>query len=929
MVTASLADSLPIIPLPQSVSTNGQSFTITTNTAILHDAQLANEAGFLADKLGPATGFVPALYPLSQSNSVSSAIFLTLDAALTNAESYELTVDTNGVFISGADAPGAFYGSQSLLQIVSVTAPYTVPGCAVADAPRFQWRGMHLDVGRHMFPVDDIKKFIDWMAYHKLNSFHWHLTEDQGWRIEILSHPLLTSVGGFRDSTPPYGDRRGSDGTPYGGYYTQIEISNVVAYATARHINIVPEIDMPGHMSAAIAAYPSLGNDDVVGYAPTVQTLWGVHPYTLAPKESTFDWIDDVLTEICALFPSTYIHIGSDEAPKGQWEQSAFAQLVMAANGLANEDELQSWFIQRVETILASKGRKLIGWDEIRQGGLSTAATVMNWRGSSEAVLSAQEGHDVVMANTSHTYFDFYQNNASLELAKGIGFEAIGGYLPIENVYGYEPIPTDLQGTTNAVHILGCQAQLWTEYMHTWDKVEYMAFPRIAAIAEVAWTDPANKDFADFETRLQPMLARYAAAGLNYFYPNNVGPVAPIDDATFQTSLDDYAGHVPELAYDGDENTFFWSNRGPNTSDYFTVDLNNSHTGMVTVLTGRISDGVGLLESGVVEASTNGVDWGSVAVFSSGTATGLVPDGTTYLRILPTANQESWLIIREIVFSDPGDPPGVLEWMEQATNTPGNVTASHNGGLGWIFNGSSGVDYDFGALDEIEGKPVDGSTVEFLFSFIDASRSTAMASVEGYSPGSEMNVLKLEQYSNTGKFGITVPGLWDYTLATDSAFDQTVHVVFVRNADGTMDLYINGVFAETDTHKTDWRMDGGLGKLGANTAGVDVPTGILYGVASYDTPLNPTQIANLYNASASGTSPDPVVVFIDGAVSGGTGIALSWTGQVSRTYGVETNSSLGDGGWGSLVSGIPGTGGLVGITNTIGPNQTFYRVITE
>ena len=271
-------------------------------------------------------------------------------------------VRTKGVKITGSDAAGTFYGIQSLLQLIPLEGKKIIPACNIQDSPRFGWRGMHLDVGRHMFDVADIKKFIDWLAFHKMNSFHWHLTEDQGWRIEIKKYPKLTSVGGFRKSSPPYLDRWGSDGKRYGGFYTQEEIKEVVAYAMGRHINVVPEIDMPGHMAAAITAYPELGNTDIPNYKPQVYSVWGIHPYILAPKEETFKFVDDVLTEVCALFPSEYIHIGGDEAPKGQWKQSKFAQSVMKREGLKNEHDLQSYFIGRLDKMLTERVvRSLVG----------------------------------------------------------------------------------------------------------------------------------------------------------------------------------------------------------------------------------------------------------------------------------------------------------------------------------------------------------------------------------------------------------------------------------------------------------------------------------------------------------------------------------------------------------------------------------------
>lgn len=448
--------SLPLIPQPWSVQAGVGSFTLTNQTAVRFAPDTRAEAEGLARRLSETTGGTNRLVDARLRVVYPSEIHLLIDEVGGIAGSYTLSVKPDRITVTGTDVAGVFHGTQTLLQLIPRETPHRIPVCEIEDRPRFRWRGLHLDVGRHLFPVEDLKALLDWMAFHKLNTFHWHLTEDQGWRIEIRKYPRLTAVGAWRGSTPPYGDRKGGDGKRYGGFYTQEQIRDLVAYAAERHITVVPEIDMPGHMSAAIAAYPHLGNDDVPGYQPTVATHWGVFPYVLAPKEETFQWIDDVLTEVCELFPSEYIHIGGDEAPKKQWMESAFAQSVMEREGLADEEQLQSYFIKRVEGMLEEKGRRLIGWDEIREGGLSPNATVMCWRGDgiASAVASAQEGHDVVMTPTSHTYFDYYQRPASEELARGVEFEAIGGFLPVSRVYGWEPIPGGLDEVTRK-HILG------------------------------------------------------------------------------------------------------------------------------------------------------------------------------------------------------------------------------------------------------------------------------------------------------------------------------------------------------------------------------------------------------------------------------------------------------------------------------------------
>jgi hexosaminidase len=451
---------------------------------------------------------------------LQSEILLDLDATADLPPSgYRLEITPKTVRIIGKDAAGAYHGTRSVLQLLPAgklaDGKALLPAATITDYPRFGWRGMLLDSGRHFFAVEDVKRFIDSLAFHKLNVFHWHLTEDQGWRIEIKKYPKLTEVGSVRASTPPYGNRNSDDGVRYGGFYTQAQIKDVVAYAAARHITIVPEIEMPGHAAGAIAAYPDLGNNDIPNYAPKVETRWGVHPYTFAPTEEVFSFINDVFTEVCELFPSQYIHMGGDEAPKDQWEASPRVKALMAKEGFKNGHDVQSYFVKRVEKILEAKGRKLIGWDEIREGGLSPKATVMSWRGEAGGIASAKEGHDVVMAPNSHLYFDHYQAPEKEELAKGKDYEAIGGFLPLSKVYSYDPVPKALT-PDEAIHILGVQAQLWSEYFKDFKKVEYHAYPRMAALAEVAWSPLAAKDYASFAQRLESVIKFYAAAGLKH-----------------------------------------------------------------------------------------------------------------------------------------------------------------------------------------------------------------------------------------------------------------------------------------------------------------------------------------------------------------------------------------------------------------------------
>jgi hexosaminidase len=351
------------------------------------------------------------------------------------------------------------------------------------------------------------------MALHKLNVLHWHLTEDQGWRIEIKKYPRLTEVGAWRSSSPVAGGNKADDGIPHGGFYTQDEIVEVVAYAAARYIRVMPEIELPGHSSAAIAAYPRLGNDDVPGFAPTVQTRWGVFPYLYAPKPETFQFLDDVFSEVLALFPSEFVHIGGDEAKKDQWNASPNAQAFMKANELKDAHELQSWFIRRTEKYLAARGRRLVGWDEIQEGGLAAGATMMAWRDVKWAVSAAREGHDVVMTPTSHTYFDYNEGTTEEE------GEKIGrGPLKLEKVYSYEPVPADLEPQFQS-HVLGAQGQLWSEHLQSWPKTEFRAWPRLSALAEVVWSPREKRDYADFKMRLPALLARFDQLGVNYRRP--------------------------------------------------------------------------------------------------------------------------------------------------------------------------------------------------------------------------------------------------------------------------------------------------------------------------------------------------------------------------------------------------------------------------
>ncbi|MGH2800624.1 MAG: beta-N-acetylhexosaminidase, partial [Thermoleophilaceae bacterium] len=440
----------------------------------------------------------------------------TIDLALradapAGAEAYALTVGTDRVELAARESRGLYYGIQTLRQLATA-ARRAIPAVRIEDEPRFGYRGLHLDVGRHFFPVAFIKKYIDVMAAFKLNTFHWHLTEDQGWRLEIRRYPELTRVGAWRKETIVGHARRGPqgyDGTPHGGFYTQDEAREVVAYARDRAVRVIPEIEMPGHSRAALAAYPELA------CAPgpfEVLTTWGISEDIFCPSEQTFAFLENVLREVMEIFPSEYVHIGGDEAPKARWKASPVAQGVIAREGLRDEDELQSWFIRRIEAFLNAHGRRLVGWDEILEGGLAPNATVMSWRGTSGGIAAARQGHDVVMSPQEDLYFDHYQGDPQREPL------AIGGMTTLEDTYRCEPVPDELT-PEEAAHVLGPQGNVWTEYMPTPEHVEYMAYPRALALAEIAWSPRSARDWDGFRARLGPALALLDRLGVRYRAP--------------------------------------------------------------------------------------------------------------------------------------------------------------------------------------------------------------------------------------------------------------------------------------------------------------------------------------------------------------------------------------------------------------------------
>ncbi len=514
-----------VIPRPTVLTPMAGHFVLTARATIRADAAFAGVARRFVRDIASATGFDLRIATSQTAGAAGIRLVRVTgrDTAALGAEGYRLDVSPAGVTVHAAQAAGAFYALESYKQLLPAavfrgapigTVAWRAPAVHIEDAPRFVWRGAHLDAGRHFMPKEFVKKYIDLLARHKLNRFHWHLTEDQGWRIEIRKYPRLTDLGSCRAQTSvgPYQydpAKQVFDGRPHCGFYTQDDVREIVAYASERFVMVVPEIEMPGHVQAAIAAYPQLGvrRDTTV----QVRQTWHVSEFILNANDSTVAFMQDVLREVMALFPGPYIHVGGDEATKTQWKASEEVQARIRSLGLKDENALQSWFIAQMDAFLTKHGRRLVGWDEILEGGaLPASATVMSWRGTAGGIDAAKSNHDVVMAPGSHTYFDHYQS-----LNKSAEPLAIGGYLPIDTVYAFEPVPASLT-PSEATHILGTQGQLWTEYIRTPKELEYMAFPRLSALAEVAWTAVPRRNFADFMERLGPHLLRLDAMDVNY-----------------------------------------------------------------------------------------------------------------------------------------------------------------------------------------------------------------------------------------------------------------------------------------------------------------------------------------------------------------------------------------------------------------------------
>ncbi|RRB02114.1 beta-N-acetylhexosaminidase [Larkinella rosea] len=521
--------SYSIIPKPAKLEARDGRFSLTGSTTVRvpsGHSELQTIAENFIHQFNTASGFTIPIQTASETRSTGSLLsFVSVNEASLGTEGYRIDCKPNTITIEAAKPAGFFYAVQSIYQLLPpeifrsspATAPvnWSIPACRIEDKPRFNYRGLHLDVARHFFPVSYIKKYIDLLALHKFNTFHWHLTDDQGWRIEIKKYPKLTQVGGWRKETliGHYyeSDPQQFDGQPYGGFYTQDEVRDVVQYAKSKYVTIIPEIETPGHALAILAAYPEFGCS--VGPYETA-TKWGIFSDILCPSEKTFTFLQDVLTEVMDLFPGPYIHIGGDECPKTAWKNSAFCQQLMKQLKLKNENQLQRYFTARIDRWVNSKGRKIIGWDEIMDGEspaarVSARAVVMSWRGTEGGLKAARQNHDVIMTPENYVYLDHYQADRSQEPL------AFGRFTPLEETYSYDPTPADLPAGVQQ-HILGVQASVWTEYLKTAGEVEYMVWPRAAAGAEVAWTPSEQKDWPDFTQRLPQLFQRLENVGVTY-----------------------------------------------------------------------------------------------------------------------------------------------------------------------------------------------------------------------------------------------------------------------------------------------------------------------------------------------------------------------------------------------------------------------------
>lgn len=508
-------DEISLIPLPVEMNLDGPGFSIKPSTRLVYnDTELEVISGIATELWKSYLGF--GLQTEYAKTAPANAVVFRLNDVYDETigeEGYRIDSNRDGLVVTANKPAGILYGSQTIYQLLSTHAHGRLPGLQITDYPRFGYRGLHLDVSRHFFPIEFIYKLIDQMAQHKLNVFHWHLIDDQGWRLEIKKYPKLTEVGAWRvdmshlhwDARPLTNDR---ENATYGGYYTQDEVRELVAYAAERNITIMPEIELPAHVMSALAAYPELScTGENLGVPPG--GIWPITHIYCAGNEATFEFLENVLLEVMELFPSEFIHIGGDEADKTNWRSCPRCQARIRNEGLKDEEELQSYFITRMEKFLNAHGRRLMGWDEILEGGLAPNATVMSWRGEAGGIEAAQMGHNVVMTPGSHCYFDHYQGDPDIEPI------AFGGFTSLARVYSYEPIPAELTPEEGKL-VLGAQANVWTEFMPESRHVEYMIFPRLAALSEVVWSPAGHRNWGDFSRRMQTQYKRYAKQDINY-----------------------------------------------------------------------------------------------------------------------------------------------------------------------------------------------------------------------------------------------------------------------------------------------------------------------------------------------------------------------------------------------------------------------------
>lgn len=500
-----------LLPRPDSFARSDGAFQLTTATTIAAPTELASTAAWLQGALRPATGLSLATGVIGET---VGAIELSLNEAL-GAEAYRLSVDPTAVRIAGGDPAGVFYGSQSLLQLLPPEifrratvsgVKWSIPAVTLQDSPRFTWRGVMLDVARHFLPKHDVLRFIDLMAMHKLNVLHFHLTDDQGWRIEIRAYPRLTKISSWRkESQVGAGAERPGDGRPHGGFYTQDDIREIVAYAAERHITVVPEIEMPGHVQAVLAAYPEFG---VTGKPIDVGTRWGIIEDVANAEDRTVQFFCDVLDEVAELFPSRFVHVGGDECPREQWAADPRTQQLMRERGITREADVQTWFMERIGEHLSRLGKRMAGWDEILEGTVPAGSVVSSWRGMQGAITAARKGYDVVSCPTDYVYLDFRQSDGPDEPIP------VAIPLTLERAYEFEPVPAELS-SEQAAHVLGGQANIWTEYMDSARVVDFFAFPRLCAVAEALWTT-GERSFPEFADRLTGHLKRLDAVGVEY-----------------------------------------------------------------------------------------------------------------------------------------------------------------------------------------------------------------------------------------------------------------------------------------------------------------------------------------------------------------------------------------------------------------------------